>query len=194
MRPSTIASLTLLTSLSSALPSIIPRAESKTFALLYAGNSNAVPPPVGALNHGSWAVGVGSTGHAILVPNVGDAARLFYEYGPDDATSVGTASIGIMITPGGTATVPSTNVVVLENNNGTKGVEIAPTAEGLPSLRYDGGSFQACREGDELVLRYVKAGQRLFADCAKAELIAVCRSGGNGQQLGAPRSVECQSN
>jgi hypothetical protein len=187
----TLSSIALLTSLTSAVPSILPRGTGTAFHLIYAGNSNAVPPPVGALNHDSWAVSVSTTtGHAILVPNVNAAASTFYQY----YGGVGIASTGIIITPGGTATVPSGNYVELVNNNGTQGVAIKENKEGLPTLQYKKGGFMACRDGDEIVLRYVSGGQRLWADCAKADLIAVCAAPGPEQELGVPQVVECQSN
>lgn len=184
-------SLFFLTSLASALPSILPRGTGTSFHLVYAGNSNAVPPPVGALNHDSWAVSVSpTTQHAILVPNINSAASTFYQY----YGGIGIASTGIIITPGGSATVPSANYVELVPNNGTQGVAVKENGEGLPVLKYKEGGFMACRDGDEIVLRYVGEGQRLWADCAKADLIAVCAVDGPEQELGVPQVVECQSN
>ncbi|KAF9877614.1 hypothetical protein CkaCkLH20_04749 [Colletotrichum karsti] len=88
----------------------------------------------------------------------------------DDESS---PSAGLVITPGGTATVPSTNIVKVQCSNGTTGVSV--TSSGLA---YDGGSFMACSgvgydENLPVVLSFRQAGQRAIISCAVIQLLPV---------------------
>ncbi|KZV71059.1 hypothetical protein PENSPDRAFT_650955 [Peniophora sp. CONT] len=86
-------------------------------------------------------------------------------------TDVTGATNHIHITPGGTATVPSVNVVTFNSSAGTQGVAIA---NGI--LAYEGGIFTACpasvlqKAGDEILINFKKAGQRTLFGCANLEL------------------------
>ncbi|VDC06272.1 unnamed protein product [Peniophora sp. CBMAI 1063] len=77
----------------------------------------------------------------------------------------------IHITPGGTATVPSANVVTFGPTPGTQGVAAANG-----KLAYEDGVFTACpasvlqKEGDNVLISYKLAGQRTLAGCANVEL------------------------
>ncbi|KAF2685366.1 hypothetical protein K458DRAFT_417426 [Lentithecium fluviatile CBS 122367] len=189
----TISTLALLSGLVSAAPTNIARGTGTTFNLLFTGVGTA-PEPVDSLNSGTWVV-ASRRNRAELVSDRAQA-NLFYKYGSD--FHIGTASTGIVITPGGTATVPSGAPVELVNNNGTAGVDILLNDSGLPTLWYEDGRFQACADSDGIFLSYIQPGQRQLADCAAVELVSVCSSTGVGSpltgQLGQPITVSCQSN
>lgn len=188
--------LAFLSGLASAIPSTLltPRGESPTFQLLFAANGNDdIPDTVAPLRTGIWALG-GQDGNAVLFPSRTQAS-LFYAYSP--SFSIATASVGIMIFPGGTATIPNGAPVELVVNNATTNVKIVPNEAGVPLLWYNDGAFQACAgQDDEIFLSYIAPGQRRLADCAAVDLIAACSGTGNGQemvgQLGKPFNVACQ--
>jgi hypothetical protein len=190
----TITTLALLSTLASAAPTTkVARGTGKTFNLVLTSVERA-PEDLAKLQTGKWFVGSRNL-RAELVPEF-DQANLFYKYSPED--KVGTASTGMVITPGGTATISSGKPVELVNNNGTAGVDILQNASGLPALSYANGRFQACVDGEGIFLSHIAAGQRQLVDCASVELIAVCSSTGLGSpltgQLGQPVIVDCQSN
>ncbi|VDC00514.1 unnamed protein product [Peniophora sp. CBMAI 1063] len=93
----------------------------------------------------------------------------------DPPNSIDTNATGstthIHITPGGTATVPSVNVVTFSADAGTLGVAIA---NGV--LVYEGGVFTACpasvleKDGDDILINFKAAGQRTLFGCANVEL------------------------
>ena len=195
----TSSSLALIGALgfASAAPtsSLTSRGEGTTFNLLYSNNGDAtIPDSVAALRTGIWSVG-SRNNQAVLLPNRSDGS-LFYQYGSEP--SIGFASVSLVITPGGTATVPSSFPVEFVPNKGTSVVEILMNDSGIPTLHYNGGRFQACAHDDEIVLSYIAPGQRQFADCAPVELISACSGAGVGSQmvgqLGKPDVVSCQSN
>jgi hypothetical protein len=110
---------------------------------------------------------------------VGD---IFFQSGSGSATTIetnaptGSSLHGMVITPGGTATVPSNNVVtLLPNNAGTPGVSIDASGK----LAFEGGSFMACppgkigAAGSEVVLSFKQAGQRTLAVCADVDIVSV---------------------
>ncbi|VDB90151.1 unnamed protein product [Peniophora sp. CBMAI 1063] len=77
----------------------------------------------------------------------------------------------IHVTPGGTATVPSTNVVTFSTAAGTEGVGLVDG-----KLAYENGAFTACpasvlqREGSDILISFKSAGQRTLAGCANVDL------------------------
>ncbi|KAJ4287808.1 hypothetical protein N0V90_012512 [Kalmusia sp. IMI 367209] len=191
----TLASFALL-SIASAAPArtLVSRDTSQTFNLIYKSNGNA-PAPVDALNSGTWYV-ANKNQHTVLSSSQSDAS-LLYKYG--QGPRIATASVGITITPGGTATVPNGKPIEFVNNNGTAPTNILLNASGLPTLWHNDGRFQACAgESDEIFLSYVAPGQRFLADCAAVELISVCSETGTGSemkgQLGQMIDVACVQN
>ncbi|KZV59779.1 hypothetical protein PENSPDRAFT_659928 [Peniophora sp. CONT] len=93
----------------------------------------------------------------------------------DSNNSIDTDATGstthIQITPGGTATVPSANVVTFSSETGTQGVA---AANGM--LAYEDGTFTACpasvlqKDGDHVLISFKSAGQRTLAGCANVQL------------------------
>lgn len=75
---------------------------------------------------------------------------------------------GMIVTPGGTATVPSLNVVELQCSASTTGVSV--TSAGL---QYDGGAWMACPRDGSVVLSFKQAGQRTLASCADVQLLPI---------------------
>lgn len=192
----TIAAIVTLVS---AAPTLQSRGTGTGFNLHVPGNPNA-PETVAPLRSGIWSVG--SLNSKTVLFSDRSKGSLFYEYGPEASSSVGTASVGITIVPGGTATVPDGRPIQVVINNGTTSVEIVEDTDGLPKLAFDGGKFQACAElegqTDAFILSYVQQGQRFLADCTPVDVISVCSSTGVGApmlgQLGKPHEVDCQSN
>jgi hypothetical protein len=110
---------------------------------------------------------------------VGD---VFFQTGSGSATTIetnaptGSSEHGMVITPGGTATVPSENIItLLPNNAGTSGVSIDASGK----LAFQNGAFMACppatigAAGSEVVLSFKKAGQRSIAGCADVDIVSV---------------------
>ncbi|KAF2714371.1 hypothetical protein K504DRAFT_486303 [Pleomassaria siparia CBS 279.74] len=170
------------------------------------------PDPVSALNQGIWAVTSDTDGHLILVDDRSQAS-LFYQYTNNTSAggqgpSVATGTSGIVVTPGGTATIPSSNTVDLSAGTATAGVSIGDDAGDIPTLLFHGGSFTAClastlnaddaSDPDEIVLNFVADGQRVLQGCATVQLISVCSGAGAGQDdvgaLGTALNVLCQPN
>ncbi|KAF4922181.1 hypothetical protein CGCVW01_v005467 [Colletotrichum viniferum] len=75
---------------------------------------------------------------------------------------------GMIVTPGGTATVPSSNVVELQCSASTTGVTVGATG-----LQYDGGAWMACPRDGAIVLSFKQAGQRTLASCADVQLLPI---------------------
>lgn len=76
---------------------------------------------------------------------------------------------GMIVTPGGTATVPSSNVVELQCSASTTGVSV--TSSGL---QYAGGAWMACpRDDGTVVLSFKQAGQRTVASCGDVQLLPI---------------------
>ncbi|KAF6833049.1 hypothetical protein CMUS01_06686 [Colletotrichum musicola] len=82
-------------------------------------------------------------------------------------------SAGIVVTPGGTATVPSYNTVQLQCGAVTAGVTVAPNGN-VWDLQFQGGSWMACPRDGVVVLSFKKAGQRTLLGCADVQLLPVC--------------------
>ena len=82
-------------------------------------------------------------------------------------TDVTGQTLNVHITPGGTATVPSANVVTFDPTPGTQGVAVANG-----QLSYEDGVFTACpasvlvKDGDEILINFKAAGQRTLLGCA----------------------------
>jgi hypothetical protein len=189
----TLTSLALL-GLASAAPTLNTRtlSTSPTFNLVYKPSGNA-PSPVAALNSGTWYLAA-SNSKAVLTSS--SARGLLYNYGAGTTQRIAQASVGLTITPGGTATVPDGQPIAFENNNGTAPVGIQINASGVPTLWHKGGKFQACKGvGEEIFLSYVQPGQRFLAACAPVELQSVCSAVGVGEemkgQLGRMNDVAC---
>ncbi|KAK1639938.1 hypothetical protein BDP81DRAFT_185535 [Colletotrichum phormii] len=77
-------------------------------------------------------------------------------------------SAGFIVTPGGTATVPSLNTVQLQRGAGTSGVEVVDG-----SLQFEDGFWMACPRNGSVVLSFKKAGQRTLLGCADVQLLSV---------------------
>ena len=112
-----------------------------------------------------------STGYAYLTePGTG---ATFTQTSTGIDTDVTGQTTHMLITPGGTATVPSDNEVVFTSGEGTTGVDIEG---GL--LAYQNGGFTACPAGflvqgnNNVLINYRKAGQRFFYGCANITLVA----------------------
>ncbi|KZV71462.1 hypothetical protein PENSPDRAFT_650625 [Peniophora sp. CONT] len=77
----------------------------------------------------------------------------------------------IHITPGGTATVPSTNVVTFSTDAGTQGVALENSV-----LGFKNGTFTACpanvlgKDENEILISFKSAGQRTLFGCANVQL------------------------
>ncbi|KAI0599745.1 hypothetical protein F4775DRAFT_549667 [Biscogniauxia sp. FL1348] len=108
----------------------------------------------------------------IVVPDP-SAAAVFYQ---TTTTTVNLAhnDSGLVVSPGGTATVPSLNTVQLRCGPGTPGVAVA----GSGALQYAGGEWMACPrdETGDVVLRFRQPGQRTLAGCADVQLLPVCEA------------------
>ncbi|KAF2191627.1 hypothetical protein K469DRAFT_695794 [Zopfia rhizophila CBS 207.26] len=187
----------LLTTLATASPNPLVRGEGTTFSPI-TSISNA-PDAVKELNGRIWAISSNADGHAVLVDR--NQQSLFHQYTSSSGLpAVATADTGIIITPGGSATVPSINTVDLVAGGGTAGVNISLNMQGILTLQFEGGGFMACRASflnqnaqnpDDFVLSYRKEGQRRFADCADVLLISGCAGGPRGE-LGVPEVVGCE--
>ncbi|KAI3552324.1 hypothetical protein CMEL01_02556 [Colletotrichum melonis] len=77
-------------------------------------------------------------------------------------------SAGLIVTPGGTATVPSLNTVQLQCGAGTSGVGVVDG-----SLQFEDGFWMACPRNDSVVLSFKKAGQRTLLGCADVQLLSI---------------------
>lgn len=75
---------------------------------------------------------------------------------------------GMVVTPGGTATVPSSNVVELQCSASTTGVSV--TSAGL---QYGGGAWMACPRDGAVVLSFKQAGQRTILGCGDVQLLPI---------------------
>ncbi|GKT47073.1 uncharacterized protein ColSpa_07254 [Colletotrichum spaethianum] len=97
-------------------------------------------------------------------------------YAAEDTVNVAHFSVGdetsplagLVVTPGGTATVPSLNTVQLQCETGTSG--FVSTNEGL---RFEDGYWMACPRDGSVVLSFKSAGQRTLAGCADVQLLLV---------------------
>lgn len=92
-------------------------------------------------------------------------------------SSAGTPpAAGLIVTPGGTATVPSINTVQLQCQSATSGVTVAAAATdgGAWALQYQKGSWMACPRDGAVVLSFKQAGQRTLLGCADVQLLPVC--------------------
>lgn len=78
------------------------------------------------------------------------------------------AGAGMIVTPGGTSTVPSLNVVELQCSASTTGVSV--TSAGL---QYDRGAWMACPRDGVVVLSFKQAGQRTLLGCGDVQLLPI---------------------
>ncbi|KZV64823.1 hypothetical protein PENSPDRAFT_690413 [Peniophora sp. CONT] len=108
------------------------------------------------------------TGYAYLVQS--GSGAVFRSNTTVDTDVTGQTTF-IHITPGGTATVPSANVVTFSADAGTQGVGLVGG-----ELEYEEGVFTACpasvldKEGDDILISFKAAGQRTLFGCANVEL------------------------
>ncbi|OHE92519.1 hypothetical protein CORC01_12168 [Colletotrichum orchidophilum] len=109
--------------------------------------------------------------NAIFVP-AGQGAE-FYTTGStvdvahfsgDEASS----AAGLIVTPGGTATVPSLNTVQLQCQAATSGVTVADG-----SLQFQDGFWMACPRNGSVALSFKEAGQRTLLGCADVQLLSI---------------------
>ena len=107
-----------------------------------------------------------NTNNAYLVPK-GQGTTFTDENNGINGFDAAGEDTHMVITPGGTATVPSVNVVTFTTGAGTQGV-------GVPNgqLSYEDGTFTACpasvlqQDGDDILINFRSAGQRTLAGCA----------------------------
>lgn len=78
------------------------------------------------------------------------------------------AGAGMIVTPGGTATVPSLNVVELQCSASTTGVSV--TSAGL---QHDRGAWMACPRDGAVVLSFKQDGQRTLLGCGDVQLLPI---------------------
>lgn len=88
--------------------------------------------------------------------------------GVDHFSDDSSPGAGMIVTPGGTATVPSSNAVELQCLASTTGVSV--TSAGL---QYKGGSWMACPRDGAVVLSFKQAGQRTLASCGDVQLLPI---------------------
>ncbi|KAI1640063.1 hypothetical protein F4809DRAFT_592409 [Biscogniauxia mediterranea] len=129
-------------------------------------------------------VGFQTTGdcQADLVVDKGDGALFYQSKGKVLAVdSNGLSSAGIVVTPGGSATVPSSNLVELQCDNGTPGVQVRQTPSAVTfELDFEGGVWMACpaTDGtDRIGIIYRKSSQRSINGCAEVKLFSGCDAG-----------------
>ncbi|VDC01143.1 unnamed protein product [Peniophora sp. CBMAI 1063] len=140
-----------------ALLAAVASASATSFKLKAHVTANDLSPSV----EGQYLNVDASTGYAYLT-QPGSGASF-----TDDNNTINTGATHIHITPGGTATVPSTNVVTFSADAGTPAVDVENGA-----LQYAGGVFVACpasvleKDGAEVLISYKKAGQRTLYGCA----------------------------
>ncbi|KAI1634535.1 hypothetical protein F4809DRAFT_618129 [Biscogniauxia mediterranea] len=107
---------------------------------------------------------------------------IFYQTGDPSTVHLAggpNAGAGVVVTPGGTATVPSLNTVQLQCGNASAGVAVvAPDpSSSTVDLQFGGAGsgWMACPLADgAVVLRFRSAGQRTIAGCADVQLLPVC--------------------
>ncbi|CCF41067.1 hypothetical protein CH063_02507 [Colletotrichum higginsianum] len=84
-------------------------------------------------------------------------------------------SAGVVVTPGGTATVPSGRPVELRCSGGTPGIFLTdygleyPEEAGPPGA----GGFMACKTGSGVVLSFFRWGQRPLLGCTVVQLLPI---------------------
>lgn len=171
------------------------RSTSTSYKLVYRPISgDTLPIPLKSLAHGTWAVTKSKDlSHLILAPDSPETSLIFYQYHPDGvSTATATGNTGLIVTPGGSSTVPSNNRIDLADRSATRGVAVGKAADGSPALGYKEGRWQACLvEDQEIILRYVGKGQRVFEDCMEAVLQARCMGPGHGGEIGPAQEIEC---
>lgn len=188
-----IPTIALLSGFVSAAPHLAPRGLSSTFQLLFTAEGD-IPDEVAALRQGRWSVGIQDNDMYLFPTNT--KAALFYAYGVEHY--IASADTGIVLTPGGTATIPAGWPIDVVENNATAGVEIIKLGDGLPLLTdRKGGRFMACAgDDDQIFLSYIASGQRPLAACAVANIVSKCSGNGSGEdqvgELGEPFDVYCQ--
>ena len=110
-----------------------------------------------------------SNGNAYLVPP--GNSPVFVNADNTINTDATGSTTHIHITPGGTATVPSSNVVTFTSEAGTQGVGIKQSI-----LAYNNGVFVACpasvleQPSGKTLISFKNSGQRTLAGCADLEL------------------------
>ncbi|KAI0600087.1 hypothetical protein F4775DRAFT_91261 [Biscogniauxia sp. FL1348] len=172
MRIQTFFATLLAASVSTAL-------ETNTFRLAVGAMKNDLTPSINRAY-----VGFQTTGdcQAELVAERG-AGTLFYQSKGKvlAVDSNGLSSAGIVVTPGGSATVPSNRLVGLQCDNGTSGVQIRQTPSAVTfELDFEGGVWMACpaTDGtDRIGIIYRKSSQRSLEGCAEVKLFSSCEDG-----------------
>ncbi|KAK2760986.1 hypothetical protein CKAH01_16436 [Colletotrichum kahawae] len=82
-------------------------------------------------------------------------------------------SAGMVITPGGTATVPSPNTVELKCSGGTPGIIVTADGLGYPKEASPNGGFMACKRENNVALSFFRAGQRPLLGCSVVQLLPI---------------------
>ncbi|KAI0547072.1 hypothetical protein F4679DRAFT_555738 [Xylaria curta] len=108
------------------------------------------------------------------------------------------ASAGLVVTPGGSATVPSNNRVEVRCNQTTPLGFAVEAGDPVPHLLYGDGAWMACPGevlGDDYSIRlsYKKAGQITLKGCADIELWPVCADDVETELFNGAQKVTCLS-
>ncbi|KAF2964709.1 hypothetical protein GQX73_g8862 [Xylaria multiplex] len=103
---------------------------------------------------------------------------------------------GVIVTPGGTATMPSNNRVEVGCNQTTP--ELRFSNDAVPHLTYGDGAWMACPGevlGDDYSIRltYKKPGQLTLEGCADIELWPVCADDLEPEPFEGAQMVTCLS-
>ncbi|KAI1499119.1 hypothetical protein F5X99DRAFT_411441 [Biscogniauxia marginata] len=132
-------------------------------------------------------VGYNTAGECLanLVLSNPEEGAIFYETGntvriTELTNTVGEyIGVGIIGTPGCTATVPSLKTVQVQYENGTEGVQVAyDDGSGVAGLEHQSCVWMECpsEDGDFVVLIFKQGGQSTLAGCANVQLLPLCDS------------------
>ncbi|KAI0105306.1 hypothetical protein GGR51DRAFT_560522 [Nemania sp. FL0031] len=106
---------------------------------------------------------------------------------------------GVVVTPGGSATMPSKNRLEVGCNQTTTGLGFVVDPDNtVPHLVYGDGAWMACPGevlGDDYSIRvsYKKAGQSTLEGCADIELWPVCADDVEAEPFEGARTMTCLS-
>ncbi|KAI5921946.1 hypothetical protein F4810DRAFT_675750 [Camillea tinctor] len=179
----TLLTTTLLAASTSAAAVALPRAPTEGSSTTFRLSANVtrfdLSPSVQGQQLSLLVTGDDCALDLALLPRGND----FYQT-PRDTLAVVSDSgeMGVVVTPGGTATVPSLNTVQARCGDASPGVAVAPDANaaGAVDLQFENGGWMACprEEGSEtVVLRFRANGQRILAGCADVQLLPLCEEG-----------------
>jgi hypothetical protein len=193
---------TLLAS-ASALPRLAARDDSTAFRLAIDVIDDDLTPSVQGLELSAYTIGTCIAEFQLASQGQG---TVFWTNGNTTAVNGMAAPAGIVLTPGGTATVPAGNPVevVCRWEDGTSGVTIDqdPAVPGAgTSLQVDRYSWMACPAAEinanyatpdgAIVLASKQDGQRTLEGCADVRLLPVCDSTVLDSDVVGAKSIQC---